>query len=57
MTAMKDSLTPDIITAVFALVQNHPFLCSALLFVAGVWALYKLCTAITELVKLFKPSK
>jgi hypothetical protein len=54
---MKDLLTPELLAAVFALLQNPSTYCWAVLLVAGLWVLCKLCTAVTELVKLFKPSK
>jgi hypothetical protein len=51
---MKDFLTPELLAAIFALLQNPSTYAWAILFVIGLWALSKLCTGLAELIKLFK---
>lgn len=54
ITGMKDLLTPELLAAVFGLLQNPSTYAWALLLVIGLWALAKLCSAVTELAKLFQ---
>lgn len=51
---MKDLLTPELLAAVFALLQNPSTYAWAILLVIGLWVLAKLCTALADLIKLFK---
>ena len=51
---MKDLFTPELLAAIFALLQNPSTYAWALLLVIGLWVLSKLCTALADLIKLFK---
>jgi hypothetical protein len=51
---MKDFLTPELLAAVFALLQNPSTYAWTLLLVIALWVLSKLCNAVTELVKAFR---
>ncbi len=56
---MENILTPELLAAFFALLQNPvtAAFCWAMLVVIALWVVYKLCTALTELIKVLRPSK
>jgi hypothetical protein len=51
---MKELFTPELLAALSWLLQNPSTYAWALLLVAGMWVLSKLCTSLAELIKLFK---